>query len=133
MDKEILNPDTGDWADHETAFSEGVVCDFSEYKRVFISGTTSDADGVKNQTREILEDIQLRLNETGGSIDDVVRVRVYVRDSEMSEDGLQDIHEARLEYFNADHYPASTLVGVSEFVQPEYLIEIDAEAIIPNA
>ena len=132
MEKEIVNPQAGEWADHETAFSEGVVCDFGEYKRVFISGTTSDASGIKNQTREILEEIQTRLEGTGGSIDDVVRVRVYVRDSEMSEGALQDIHEARLEYFDADHYPASTLVGVSEFVQPEYLIEIDAEAIIPT-
>lgn len=131
MEKAILNPAAGEWANHETAFSSGVVYDFGDYKRVFISGTTSDADGIENQTREILEEIRSRLKESGGSMDDVARVRVYVRDSEMSEENLQTIHEVRSEYFDAAHYPASTLVGVSEFVQPEYLIEIDAEALIP--
>ncbi len=131
MDKEILNPETGDWADHETAFSDGVVYDFGEYKRVFISGTTSGAEGIEAQTREILDEIQSRVQDAGGSMDDVARVRVYVRESEMNEENLQKIHETRLEYFESAHYPASTLVGVSEFVQPEYLIEIDAEAVIP--
>ncbi len=131
MKKEILNPEAGEWARHETAFSAGVSCDFGDYRRVFISGTTSDADGLEQQTREILEEIQSRLENAGGSMDDVVRVRVYVKDSEMSEEDLETIHGVRLEFFDSDRYPASTLIGVSEFVQPEYLIEIDAEAVIP--
>jgi enamine deaminase RidA (YjgF/YER057c/UK114 family) len=59
-------------------------------------------------------------------MDDVARVTVYVTD--MS--GLAQIHEVRAQYFRRP-YPASTLVEVKRLVKPEYLIEIDAVAVIP--
>ena len=62
----------------------------------------------------------------GGTMDDVARVTVYVTD--MS--GLGQIHEVRGQYFRRP-YPASTLVEVKRLVKPEYLIEIDAVAVIP--
>ena len=40
------------------------------------------------------------------------------------------IHDARAEFFNKDHYPASTLVVVHELARPDAMIEIDADAVI---
>jgi len=79
------------------------------------------------QTRQVLDNIRTVLAGAGGTMDDVARVTVYVTD--MS--GLGQIHEVRGEYFRRP-YPASTLVEVRSLVKPDYLIEIDAVAVIPT-
>ena len=105
-----------------------------EGKVLHISGYVSqDADGnivgigdMKAQTHQVLKNIKTVLTSVGGKMADIARVTVYITD--MS--GLSDIHEVRAEYFQRP-YPASTLVEVSRLVRPEYLIEIDAVAVIP--
>ena len=78
------------------------------------------------QTRQVLENIKAALAAVGGSMDDVACVNVFVMD--MSH--LQAIHEVRAEYWSSN-YPASTLVQVAGLVNPDYLIEINAVAIVP--
>lgn len=102
---------------------------------VFVSGLTSrdpegnvvGVDDVKKQTEVILDHMQAILGEAGGTLDDVCKVTVYIRN-------MQDfaaIHEVRRQYFKAP-LPASTMVEVSMLVSPELLIEIEAIAVIPN-
>jgi len=62
----------------------------------------------------------------GGSLDDVCRVDVYVRNMEH----FEAIHKVRREYFKAPA-PASTMVEVTKMVHPDYLIEINAIAVLP--
>jgi len=90
------------------------------------AGTLVGKDDIRTQTRQVLENIRTVLAAAGGTLDDVARVTVYVTD--MS--GLAQIHEVRGQYFRRP-YPASTLVEVKRLVKPEYLIEIDAVAVIP--
>lgn len=105
-----------------------------EGRVLHISGhVAQDADGnlvgegdVAAQTRQVLENIQGVLAAAGGGMSDIARVTVYITD--MS--GLADIHSVRAEYFDPP-YPASTLVEVSALVRPEYLIEIEAVAVVP--
>ncbi|MEK7446396.1 MAG: RidA family protein [candidate division NC10 bacterium] len=105
-----------------------------EGKVLHVSGQVAqDATGalvgkgdIRAQTRQVLENIRTVLAGAGGTMDDVARVTVYVTD--MS--GLGQIHEVRAQYFRRP-YPASTLVEVRSLVKPEYLIEIDAVAVIP--
>ena len=99
-----------------------------------ISGYVSqDAEGglvgvgdIKAQTQQVLKNIETALASVGGNMSDIARVTVYVTD--MS--SLSEIHEVRAEFFQRP-YPASTLVQVSRLVRPEYMIEIDAVAVIP--
>ena len=65
----------------------------------------------------------------GGTIDDIVRVRVYITPP-FSEEKFAAIHEARAEFFHKDHYPASTLVIVHGLARDGAMIEIDADAVI---
>jgi len=58
-------------------------------------------------------------------LDDVIQVTVFVK--EVS--ALRAIHEVRLRYFKKP-YPASTLVEVKGFVNPDALIEINAIAAV---
>jgi 2-iminobutanoate/2-iminopropanoate deaminase len=60
-------------------------------------------------------------------MNDVCRVDVFVRNMEH----FDRIHKVRREYFNAQP-PASTMVQVSGFVSPDYLIEINAIAVIDD-
>ena len=60
------------------------------------------------------------------TMDDICRVDVYVRNMEH----FEAIHKVRREYFHAPA-PASTMVEVTKMVHPDYLIEINAIAVLP--
>jgi len=102
---------------------------------VFISGMTARVpDGsiaglgnIEVQTRQVCENVKAAVEEAGGTLDDIVRVDVYVRNMEH----FEAIHEVRRQYFTGIA-PASTMVEVSKFVSPDYLIEINAIAVLPN-
>jgi reactive intermediate/imine deaminase len=102
----------------------------------FISGQVAvDAQGrlvgrgdIRAQTRQVLGNIKAALAAVGGTMDDVACVNVFVVDM----DHLQAIHEVRAEYWQQE-YPASTLVQVSRLVSPDYLIEINAIAVVSTS
>jgi 2-iminobutanoate/2-iminopropanoate deaminase len=101
---------------------------------VFVSGMTARTpDGgiagvgdITEQTRQVCENVQAAVREAGGTLDDVCRVDVYVRNME----DFAKIHEVRARYFT-EPLPASTMVEVSKLAHPDYLIEISAIAVIP--
>jgi len=105
---------------------EGKVLHVSGQVAQDATGSVMGKGDIRAQTRQVLENIRTVLASAGGTMDDVARVTVYVTD--MS--GLAQIHEVRAQYFRRP-YPASTLVEVRSLVKPEYLIEIDAVAVIP--
>jgi len=105
---------------------EGKVLHVSGQVAQDTTGSVMGKGDIRAQTRQVLENIRTVLAAAGGTMDDVARVTVYVTD--MS--GLAQIHEVRAQYFRRP-YPASTLVEVKRLVKPEYLIEIDAVAVIP--
>ncbi len=100
---------------------------------VFISGMTSRrADGtiagvgdIEAQTRQVCENLKAAVEAAGGTMDDICRVDVYVRNMEH----FEKVHNVRREYFKAPA-PASTMVEVTKFTSPDYLIEINAIAVI---
>jgi reactive intermediate/imine deaminase len=102
---------------------------------VFISGMTARRpDGsiaglgnIEEQTRQVCENVKAAVEEAGGTLDDIVRVDVYVRNMEH----FEQIHKVRREYFKAPA-PASTMVEVTKFTSPDYLIEMNAIAVLPN-
>ena len=102
-------------------------------KFVFISGMTSRrADGtiagvgdIEAQTRQVCENLKAAVEAAGGTMDDICRVDVYVRNMEH----FESIHKVRREYFKLPP-PASTMVEVTKMTSPDYLIEISAIALI---
>lgn len=141
MRKTIINPDAGErigftqGTDTKPAYSEGIVVETPSYKRVFLAGLTARDSQLDmlGQTRDVLEQIQTDLDSVGGTMNDVVRVRVYVPEPALTAENFRAIHQARGEFFEDQHYPASTLVEVSDLVREGKLIEIDSEAIIGDA
>jgi 2-iminobutanoate/2-iminopropanoate deaminase len=102
---------------------------------VFISGMTARTlDGsmagvgdIEVQTRQVCENIKAAVEAAGGTMDDICRVDVYIRNMEQ----FAGIHKARAEYFK-EPLPASTMVEVSKFTSPDALIEISAIAVVPD-
>jgi reactive intermediate/imine deaminase len=100
---------------------------------IYVSGLTArTADGkthapgdVTAQTRFILENLKTILAEGGATLDDVVRVVVYIRNM----NDFKAIHAVRAQYFTKDP-PASTMVEVSRLVNDDMLIEIEATAVV---
>jgi enamine deaminase RidA (YjgF/YER057c/UK114 family) len=100
---------------------------------VHVSGTTSVGDDGRilhpgdpyRQAQRCFEIIVRALRELGAEPEHVVRTRMYVRDATHWE----EIGKAHGEVFR-DALPATTLVEVSALVDPDMLVEIEAEAII---
>jgi reactive intermediate/imine deaminase len=90
-------------------------------------GDTVGKGNMEAQTRQALENIRDVLAYAGGTMDDVVKVTVFVTD--VSE--IATIHQVRYEFFRAP-YPASTLVQVAQLIDPDWQIEIEAIAVIPR-
>ncbi|RDI71092.1 RidA family protein [Halopelagius longus] len=100
-----------------------------------VSGTTAtDEDGdvvgvgdAGAQTRQALSNVVSAVEELGGGVEDVVRTRMYVVDIEEWE----AVGEAHGSFFrDVPVRPASTMVEVSRLVDPELLVEIEAEAVV---
>ena len=105
-------------------------------RMVFVSGQVSrNAQGetvgkgdIRAQPTQTMENVKSVLEAAGATIDDVVKVTVYVTDVKSQ---LGPIHEVRANYFKSD-YPASTLVEVKSLVSEDLLIEIEAIALVSS-
>lgn len=133
MEKTILNPVEG------RGFSKAVCVTHETHKRVFISGaiavdedyTLIGENDMAAQTRYVYERIQEYLRDLGGTMDDIVRVRAYV--TTLDDTDLWEYRDVREEFFtDPGQYPASSLVGVAGLVVDGTMVEVDAEAIIPD-
>lgn len=101
------------------------------YRRVVFSGSTWPEGGLEQQTRAILENFEAALEDTGGSMDDVIESRWYVLDEVLSRETQVTLHEIRSEFFDRPHYPASTMIGVSSLLG-DGLLEVELIAEIPD-
>ena len=130
MSKEqIISPDL---AEPNGLFSQATAITASG-TMVFISGMTARTkDGtvagigdITAQTHQVCQNVQAAVQAAGGTLDDIVRVDVYVRNME----DFAAIHAVRRQYFTGIA-PASTMVEVSKFVNKDYLIEMNAIAVL---
>ena len=88
-------------------------------------GTVAGAGDVEEQTRQVCTNIKTALEAAGGTLADVCRVDVYLRNI----GDRERVAKVRREFFGSPP-PASTLVEVSKLASPEFLVEISAIALI---
>src|SRR5262245_45333136 len=102
-------------------------------RHVFVSGNVgTDANGqvvgkndVGAQARQTFKNIEATLAQAGASLKDVVKITTFI----VPIDRYGEFAAVRAEVFGGQ-YPASSTVGVASLVSPDYLIEIEAIAVV---
>ena len=133
MPKEYLNPNSL-FPSLPHGFSQVVIA--TGRKLVFISGQTAwdprknivGRDSVLEQARQAFRNLETAMGAAEGTLKDVVALRIYVVDYQ-AESGTA-VGTALREFFSPENPPASTWIGVSALAVPEFLIEIEATAVL---
>lgn len=109
-------------------YSHGVVAGGLLFSAGFgpqIPPTTDVPEGVAEQTRQVMRNIEAVLHEAGGSLDDVVKATVYLQHLERD---FAEYNQAYGEFFS-EPYPVRTTVGAN---LNNILVEIDIVAKLPE-
>jgi enamine deaminase RidA (YjgF/YER057c/UK114 family) len=88
-------------------------------------GKTVGIGDVGAQTRRCIEIIEEALKQAGSGLQDVVRTRVILTDIDRWKEAI----DVRKEYF-LESRPVDTIMAVTRFVNPEWLVELEADAVI---
>ncbi|AWN23976.1 hypothetical protein DKM44_12675 [Deinococcus irradiatisoli] len=103
-------------------------------QQVFVAGTTATVEGevvhvgdAAQQTRVILDIIGAALAQAGATLNDVVRTRIYVTDISRWE----EVGRVHGEVFG-EVRPATSMVQVAALIDPRLLVEIEADAVVPE-
>lgn len=92
------------------------------------SGNVVGRNDFRAQTRQVFENLRAAIEFAGGSFRNVIKLNSYFIDLA----DLAHFRAIRDEYINTDSPPASTAIQVARLFRPEFLLEIEAIAIVTN-
>ena len=132
MPKEYVNPNS---LFQSLPHGSSQVVIASGNKMVFISGQTAwdvrknivGGDSVLEQARQAFRNLETAMEAAGGTLEDIVALRIYIVDYQAEKGTAVG---AALREFLSENPPASTWIGVSALAVPEFLIEIEATAVL---
>lgn len=91
------------------------------------SGKIVGEGDVSAQTRQVFENLKANLAAVNADFSSVIKLTYFVLDPA----GIPAIRQIREEYVNTQSPPASTLVIVKGLARPEFLVEVEAVAVLP--
>lgn len=130
----LINPDSV-FNSLQYGFSQAVLT--CGHQQLFLSGqVATDKDqntlmkDMKGQTQVCLSNIEKLLHSVGSQKEHISMLRIYIKESANTSQAQIEISEA-LKFFFDSHAPASSWIVVTGLALEEWLIEIEAQAIIP--
>lgn len=105
-------------------------------RTIYVSGQVSqDVDGnvvgkgdLLAQAGQVYKNLGIALAGAGATFDDVVKLNVYVVGFKPEHRAL--LQSVREKHVNRNNPPASTLVGVQSLARPDFLVEVEAVAVV---
>lgn len=127
----IINPPT---LSKPTGYSQAAEIDLGKSKMLIISGQVAlDVNGkivgeqnFEQQTEQVFKNIKAIVEHSGGTMNDLVKITIYLRDVS----NINKFREIRNKYINVNSPPASTLVEITDLARDEFLVEVEAMAVI---
>ncbi|MGB5189066.1 RidA family protein [Robiginitalea sp.] len=116
------------YVDTHNGYSEAVVITSGNLKTIYISGQIGEGVDLETQMRDALSKMERLLKGAGANMNDVIKMNTYIVD--YGPQSLEVFRGVRKELLGDSEMPASTLVGVEALALPEWLIEIEAVAVI---
>jgi enamine deaminase RidA (YjgF/YER057c/UK114 family) len=92
------------------------------------AGSVVGKDDFHAQVQQVFENLKFALESAGGSFKDVIKLNSYFIDL----GNAPDFRKVRDQYINVEKPPASTAVQVPRLFRPEFLIEIEATAVVKD-
>lgn len=92
------------------------------------SGTVVGKDDFRAQAQQVFENLKAAVEGAEGSFRNIVKLNVYLVDGSR----MPEYREVRDLYVDTRNPPTSTAVQVTALFRPEFLIEIDAIAVLPH-
>jgi len=90
------------------------------------SGALVGKDDFRAQTQQVFENLKAAVVAAGGDFNDVIKLNYYCVDLSH----LPEVREVRDKYINTNSPPASTAVEVRRLARPDFLIEVEAVAVV---
>ena len=121
IEKEYIEPNEG--------FSQTVVVKTGNFKTLYISGQIGDGIDLQAQTIATFQNLERQLQNCNATFKDVVKMNTYIVNFNPEVD-LPIFKKVRKTFLGNENYPASTLVGIQSLGRKEWLIEIEAIAVV---
>ena len=121
IEKEYIEPNEG--------FTQTVVVKTGNFKTLYISGQIGEGLDLEAQTITTFQNLEKQLSNCNATFKDVVKMNTYIVNFNPEVD-LPIFRKVRKQFLGNEDYPASTLVGIQSLGKNEWLIEIEAIAVI---
>lgn len=120
---------TTHYIEHNEGFSQAVITEVNKIKTIHISGQIGEGFNLETQTIATFKNLEKQLLQCNATFKNVVKMTTYIVNYNPEVD-LPIYRKIRKDFLGNANYPASTLVGVSILGKREWLIEIEAIAIV---
>lgn len=93
------------------------------------NGTLVGKDSLKKQTEQVLTNIEKILAESNAKLENVIKFNIYLIPGENPQEGFQVFQE---KWRDSSNYPIITVLFVAGLGNPDWLVEIDGMAVLPE-
>lgn len=111
---------------HLATVSGGRLVFISGQVALDVKGNVVGKDDFRAQARQVFENLRAAVESAGGTFRDIIKLTSYVVDFA----GMPHFRNVRDEYVDTAHPPASTAVQVQRLFRPEFLLEVEAIAVV---